>query len=114
MERASSSSASRSGEGEGEGEPGGDAARGEELFDATCVACHGVDGIGVAGLGPSLVGNTFVAGLSDEELIAFLTTGRPADHPDNTTGIAMPPKGGNPGLTEADLAAITAFLRELE
>ncbi len=103
------------GEGEGEGEPDvGDAAMGEELFTSTCAACHGADATGVAGLGPSLVGNTFIAGLSDEELIVFLTTGRPADHPDNTTGIAMPAKGGNPGLTEADLAAIAAFLRGLQ
>lgn len=103
------------GDGEGEEEPGGgDAAKGEELFNATCMACHGADATGIAGLGPSLVGNTFVAGLSDEELVVFLTIGRPADHPENTTGIAMPPKGGNPGLSEADLAAIAAFLRELE
>lgn len=102
--------------GEGEGEMGGDgasAANGETLFAATCAACHGSDATGIAGLGPSLVGNAFVAGLSDQALIEFIMTGRPADHRDNTTGIAMPPKGGNPSLTDADLTDLVAFLRSL-
>ena len=99
--------------GGGETPGAGDAVNGEEFFSQTCVACHGVDGIGVDGLGPSLIGNEFVAGLSDEELIAFLETGRPADHPDNESGITMPPKGGNPSLSDEDLADIAAHLRTL-
>ncbi len=100
-----------------EGEPeagGGDAvAHGEELFSATCAACHGADATGIAGLGPSMVDNTFIDGLSDDELLAFLIEGRPADHPDNTTGIAMPPKGGNPALSDDDLNDLIAYLRDL-
>ena len=38
-------------------------------------------------------------------------TGRPAYHPDNTQGVDMPPKGGNPALTDDDLLAIIAFQR---
>lgn len=94
---------------------GGDsgAAHGEELFTATCAACHGADATGVAGLGPSLVGNEFVGGLSDSELIAFISVGRPIDDPANTTGVAMPPKGGNPSLSDGDLADIVDYLRTL-
>jgi len=92
---------------------GSSADSGALLFSQTCAACHGQDGVGIDGLGPSLIGNEFVAGLSDEELVAFLNAGRPADHPDNTTGIAMPPKGGNVSLTTEDLEDIAAYLREL-
>ena len=94
------------------GEPG-DPANGEPLFSQTCVACHGAGGVGVDGLGPTLIGNEFVAGLSDDELVEFRYAGRPADHPDNESGITMPPKGGNPSLSEEDLADIAAYLRTL-
>lgn len=91
----------------------GDASNGEELFAQTCVACHGAGGIGVDGLGPGLIGNEFVAALSDDQLVEFLETGRPADHPDNESGITMPPKGGNPSLDDEDLADIASYLRTL-
>lgn len=100
-------------EGTDGGGPVGDAANGEAIYGTTCAACHGADAQGVAGLGPALVNNAFVAGLSDAELIEFLETGRPADHPDNTTGVAMPPKGGNPSLSDEDLADVAAYLREI-
>jgi nitrite reductase (NO-forming) len=90
------------------------AANGETIFNATCQACHGAAGQGVDGLGPPLASNAFIAGLSDVELVQFINEGRPVDHPDNTTGIAMPPKGGNPALSDADLADIVAYLRTLQ
>ncbi len=89
------------------------AARGEEIFNATCIACHGVGGVGVEGLGKPLTTSTFVAGLTDEELLAFLVVGRTEDDPLNTTGNAMPPRGGNPALTDGDLMAVVAYLRTL-
>jgi disulfide bond formation protein DsbB len=46
-------------------------------------------------------------------LVEFLNTGRPAEHPDNESGITMPPKGGNPSLSDDDLADIAAYLRTL-
>ena len=66
-------------------------AQGEELFNGTCIICHGAGGIGVEGLGKSLTTSTFVAELTDDELLAFLIAGRPDTDPLNTTGIAMPP-----------------------
>ena len=92
----------------------GDPAAGEELFSGTCAACHGGNAEGVTGLGPALVGNEFVAGQTDEDLVAFIEVGRPGDDPDNITGIAMPPKGGNPSLSSSDLTDVVAFLRTLE
>lgn len=91
----------------------GAAADGEALFAATCVVCHGPAGVGIEGLGKPLTTSTFADGLSDAELLAFLVAGRPSDDPLNTTGIAMPPRGGNSALTDDDLADIVAYLRTL-
>lgn len=88
-------------------------ARGEEIFNATCIACHGAGGVGVEGLGKPLTTSTFADGLSDDELVAFLVVGRLDTDPLNTTGIAMPPRGGNPSLTDADLADVVTYLRTL-
>ncbi len=106
----------------GGGEPGGteapastgDAVVGEQIFSETCASCHGPDARGLEGLGPDLHGNQFVAGMSDDELVEFLKVGRSADDPANTTGVAMPPKGGNPSLSDADLLDVVAYLRTLE
>lgn len=89
------------------------ASAGRDLFDGSCVACHGAGGVGVEGLGKTLINNEFVGGLGDAELIEFLTVGRATDDPLNTTGVAMPAKGGNPSLSDDDLASIVAYLRTL-
>jgi disulfide bond formation protein DsbB len=91
----------------------GDAAKGQTLFIGTCSACHGPDATGVVGLGKNLTTSTFVAERTDAEMIAFIQTGRPASDPLNTTGVDMPPRGGNPALTDANLADIIAFLRSI-
>lgn len=88
-------------------------ANGEQLFVSYCSACHGPSGEGIAGLGKPLTSSGFVAGLSDAELLAFIKTGRPVDDPLNTSGVAMPPKGGNPALTDEQLQAIVAHLRSI-
>jgi cytochrome c oxidase subunit 3 len=92
----------------------GDAAHGSTLFGATCAACHGPGAEGMEGLGPTLVANQFVAGLDEAGLVQFLRAGRSLDDPRNTTGLLMPPKGGNPLLSMQDLADIAAHLRGLQ
>lgn len=87
-------------------------ARGETLY-VTCSACHGMDARGIEGLGKSLVESEFVHSLSDEELLDFVLTGRPIWDENNTTGIDMPPRGGNPALTNDDILAIIAYIRSL-
>lgn len=89
-------------------------AAGEKHFMSTCATCHGKDAMGLPKLGKKLHDNEFVQSKSDSELVTFLKTGRPASHPLNTTGIDMPPKGGNPALSEEDLKAIVAYLRTLQ
>jgi mono/diheme cytochrome c family protein len=93
--------------------PAGDAANGQALFTGTCSSCHGPDATGIAGLGKDLTTSTFVAERSDAEMIEFLKTGRPATDPLNTTGVDMPPRGGNPALTDDDLVDIVAYLRSI-
>lgn len=86
-------------------------AEGEQLYQKTCATCHGADGHGMPKLGKDLHDNAFTKGLSDEEMLAFLKQGRPAWDPLNTQGVDMPPRGGNPALTDEDLLKIITFQR---
>lgn len=90
----------------------GDPDKGQENFTA-CSACHGPTGEGVPGLGKDMTQSEFIAGKTDEELVEFIKTGRPASDPLNTTGVDMPPKGGNPALSEEDLYDIVAYIRTI-
>jgi disulfide bond formation protein DsbB len=92
----------------------GDAAKGKTKFDGTCSACHGTDAKGVTGLGKDLTTSAHTKGLSNADFVLFLTKGRPANDPLNTTKVDMPPKGGNPALSDQDLADIVAYVRSLQ
>jgi len=89
-------------------------AQGKQLYAQSCASCHGPDGKGVPNLGKDLTTSEFAKGLSDDEMLTFLKQGRAADDPANTTKVAMPPKGGNPALTDDQLKAIIAYVRTLE
>ncbi|GBE24900.1 alcohol dehydrogenase cytochrome c subunit precursor [bacterium BMS3Bbin02] len=92
---------------------GGDVAAGEKIYIGTCAACHAPDGSGVTGLGKPIVGSEFIAGLSEQELVEFVRVGRDPSDPANTTGVGMPPKGGNPSLSDTDLADVVAYMRSI-
>jgi disulfide bond formation protein DsbB len=92
----------------------GDAAAGKETFTTTCSACHGPEGKGVPGLGKDMTASEFIAGKSDAELVDFIKIGRDPSDPLNTTGVAMPPKGGNPALNDNDLLNVVTFIRTLQ
>ncbi len=90
--------------------------QGMTLYQATCASCHGLNSGEVTGnvvIGKELTNNVFVQSLSDEELLAFIHQGRDMTDPLNTTGILMPPLGGNPNLTDEDIFKIIAYLRTL-
>lgn len=87
---------------------------GYELFIASCSACHGPDGGGLPNMGKPLTTSTFVAERTDEQLLAFIKTGRPIWDPENTTGVDMPPKGGNPALSDSQLKDIVSYIRSLQ
>ncbi len=87
--------------------------RGRENFIAICSACHGTDARGIAGLGKTLIDSEFVNSLDDAGLHEFIVVGRTIWDPLNTTGVAMPARGGNPGLTDEDIDTIVAYIRVL-
>jgi disulfide bond formation protein DsbB len=87
---------------------------GETLFVGTCSSCHGEDAKGLPDLGKNLISSEFVHDQSDEDLLAMIKTGRPPGHELNTTGIDMPPKGGNPALSDEDITNIIAYLRSIQ
>ena len=94
-------------------EVAGDAEAGRELYLSSCQSCHGPEAEGVDGLGKSLSGSDFIASSPAADLVDFVKTGRPSGDPDNTTGIDMPAKGGNPSLDDAQLADIVAYMKSL-
>jgi disulfide bond formation protein DsbB len=94
--------------------PVGDATAGKKAYDSTCIACHGADAKGMTGLGKDLTTSEFVKTTSDADMVAFIKIGRPASDPANTQGVDMPPKGGNPALTDQDILDIVAFVRSLQ
>jgi disulfide bond formation protein DsbB len=90
-----------------------DVATGKEIFSSTCSACHGPDAKGLPNLGKDLTTSDYVRDNDDETLLQLLVEGRPSGHELNTTGVDMPPKGGNPSLTEDDLRTVVAYMRSI-
>lgn len=101
----SSDSGSDSGE-----EAAGD---GEALYSETCASCHGPDATGLDGLGKDIAGTAFIVDSSTDEVVALVKSGRSVSDPENTTGVDMPPNGGNPALSDADIEAIVVYLQGL-
>ena len=88
-------------------------AEGKMYYDQTCAACHGMNAKGLPKLGKDLTASKFVHENSDKELLKFIEKGRAINDPLNTTGVAMPPKGGNPALTDKQIMNIISYLRQL-
>lgn len=81
--------------------------RGSALYGQYCLACHGADGGGMTPGVPDLSDAAGVLRKSDADLLRSLTEG--VQRPGAT--LPMPPKGGNPALTSADMQAVLAYLR---
>lgn len=86
---------------------------GAKAFAATCAACHGANAEGIGPLAPGLKDSEFMTAASDAEVTNVITSGRMANDPASKTGRMMPPRGGNPFLSDADIGNIIAFLRGL-
>jgi disulfide bond formation protein DsbB len=92
----------------------GDPAAGEKIFASACVGCHGRQGKGVPGLSQDMSQSELVASTTDQELFEFIKTGRAPGDASLTPSVVMPPKGGNPSLTDQNLANIVAYVRSLQ
>jgi mono/diheme cytochrome c family protein len=77
--------------------PAGDAARGQVLYDASCIVCHGVGAAGA--IGPRLAGNSVVS--NDRVFWDRVLRG----------GHMMPPLGD--ALTSQQIADIQSWLKTL-
>lgn len=86
-------------------------ALGDRLYRESCAACHGLNAEGVENLGNQLRGAEYFNSKTDAELLAVVREGRDLTHPENTTGLVMPPSGGRPDLSDEELLAIIAFVR---
>jgi disulfide bond formation protein DsbB len=90
-----------------------DVGLGKSKYSEICAACHGPDAKGLPGLGKDLTTSAFVKSQSDDQLLDFVKKGRDPSDPANTTGVAMPPKGGRPDLTDDQIRSIIAYIRTL-
>ena len=86
------------------------ARRGAPKFKLICAKCHGPDGKGMPALGKDLTISEFVKSRTDEELLAFVLIGRKP-----MGGSAeMPPRGGEPTLSDGQIRDIIAYVRTIE
>ena len=92
----------------------GDSDLGLALWKRTCRACHGISGEGVIGQGRDIRSSEFIQDRDDLELVAYINEGRLLTDPLNTTGLLMPPKGGNPMFTDQDLMHIVSYVRTFQ
>jgi len=82
--------------------------RGESIYQSSCVACHGADGVGAL---PGVFDLTTADGplaLADEVLIKRISEGFQSPG----SPMAMPPRGGNPSLSDEDLKAVVDYMRK--
>lgn len=91
-----------------------EAARGRAIYMSSCASCHGTRGQGVPRQGSALADSAFVRKADREQLVKFLRAGRMPGDPGSVMNLYMPPRGGNPSLRDADLAAVSAYVRTLQ
>ena len=88
--------------------------RGKAVFAGTCSTCHGPSGEGLPNSGKPLLTSEFVKSKTDAQLVQFIKGGRPVWDEANTSGVDMPPRGGNPLMTDENIEVVVVFLRGLE
>jgi len=81
--------------------------RGQAVYNGTCIACHGSDGTGSLPGVPDLTGKTGLLSQDDAVLLGRMADG----YQSPGSPMAMPAKGGNPALTDADLSAVLKYMR---
>jgi len=85
-----------------------DDSAGKSVYQGTCIACHGPDGKGVLPGVPDFTAPNSPLNQTDEVLIKHITEGFQA--PDSP--MAMPAKGGNPSLTDAQISEVLAYIHK--
>lgn len=85
---------------------GGDAAKGDKIYHETCVACHGENGKGVVPGAPDFAEKGGALSKPHQVMAQHIKKG--FHEPGKPLG--MPPKGGNPSLTDGDMKDVHAYL----
>ena len=81
---------------------------GEAIYKQTCIACHGANGQGAVPGAANFSDKKGVLSKSDTVLLAHITKG----YQSPGSPMAMPPRGGNPKLTDDDLKKTLAYIRQ--
>ena len=85
-----------------------DPARGARVYGETCVACHGVNGAGAMEGVPPMSGPGGRLAKPDDQLLQHIVDGFQSPG----SPMPMPARGGNPDLTDQELADALAYMRE--
>jgi len=80
----------------------------EEIYFRSCVVCHGDDGSGTMPGVPDLTDSEALFRDGDQAIVARLKTGI-----QRSGGIAMPPRGGDPDLTEKQLHSLLQYVKRI-
>ncbi len=81
---------------------------GGEVFNQTCISCHGSDGTGAFPGVPDFTEKGGVLSKPKDVLIDHISNGFQSPG----SPMAMPAKGGNPALGRADIEAVLDYLKE--
>jgi len=81
---------------------------GQAIYKQTCVACHGANGQGTVPGAANFTDEKGVLSKSDSVLLAHIINGFQSPG----SPMAMPPRGGNPKLTDDDLKQTLAYIRQ--
>lgn len=81
---------------------------GKRIYEGTCIACHGSDGKGAVAGAPDLTAGDGPLSKPDSVLLENIEMGFQSPG----SSLAMPPKGGDPSLTEAEMRDVLQYLHE--
>ena len=84
------------------------AKNGSELYGTFCAACHGTDGKGDIPGTPDFTSQS--GPLAKDEGVLSFNINNGFQTPGNS--MAMPPKGGNPNLSDEDTKLLVQFLKQ--
>jgi len=80
---------------------------GSDIYNQGCIACHGGDGQGTVPGAPDFTSVSGPLAQSDEVLVQHIRDGFKSPG----SPMAMPPRGGDPSLTDSDIQAVLDHLR---
>lgn len=81
---------------------------GKAIYGQTCVACHGEDGTGTIPGTPEFTRPDGVLSKPDEVLLRHVKEGFKSPG----SQMAMPPRGGNPDLSDGDLESVLQYIKQ--